>query len=118
MSDGRIRKAGSEAAKGAAISLLEPEQVKRLVDAAARPDNKIDLSAPDAPEVTDWSGAVRGKFYKPVKALKSLRLDADVLAWFQAQGTGYQTRINEVLREAMLRGLVGSKPKRAGRKGG
>jgi uncharacterized protein (DUF4415 family) len=32
------------------------------------------------------------------KALVSLRLDADVLAWFKAQGRGYQTRMNEVLR--------------------
>jgi uncharacterized protein (DUF4415 family) len=27
-----------------------------------------------------------------------LRLDEDVLAWFRAQGPGYQTRINAVLR--------------------
>ncbi len=32
------------------------------------------------------------------KASVSLRLDADVLAWFKAQGPGYQTRINAVLR--------------------
>jgi uncharacterized protein (DUF4415 family) len=37
---------------------------------------------------------------KPVrsKASISLRLDADVLEWFKAQGPGYQTRINAVLR--------------------
>jgi uncharacterized protein (DUF4415 family) len=34
----------------------------------------------------------------PRKASISLRIDADVLAWFKAQGTGYQTRINAVLR--------------------
>ncbi len=34
----------------------------------------------------------------PPKASISLRLDADVLAWFKAQGPGYQTRINAVLR--------------------
>ena len=28
----------------------------------------------------------------------SLRLDADMLAWFRAQGRGYQTRINAILR--------------------
>ncbi len=28
----------------------------------------------------------------------TLRLDADVLDWFQASGKGYQTRINAVLR--------------------
>jgi uncharacterized protein (DUF4415 family) len=34
----------------------------------------------------------------PTKALVSLRVDQDVLEWFKAQGTGYQTRINAVLR--------------------
>ena len=34
----------------------------------------------------------------PSKALVSLRVDQDVLAWFKAQGPGYQTRINSVLR--------------------
>ena len=34
----------------------------------------------------------------PPKALISLRVDADVLAWFKAQGAGYQTRMNAVLR--------------------
>jgi uncharacterized protein (DUF4415 family) len=33
-----------------------------------------------------------------LKAHASLRLDADVLAWFRAQGRGYQTRINAILR--------------------
>lgn len=34
----------------------------------------------------------------PPKAAISLRVDADVLDWFKAQGPGYQTRINAVLR--------------------
>jgi uncharacterized protein (DUF4415 family) len=34
----------------------------------------------------------------PSKSLVSLRVDQDVLAWFRAQGPGYQTRINSVLR--------------------
>ena len=32
------------------------------------------------------------------KASISLRVDQDVLEWFKAQGPGYQTRINTVLR--------------------
>ncbi len=32
------------------------------------------------------------------KKLLSVRLDADVLEWFRAQGPGYQTRMNAVLR--------------------
>jgi uncharacterized protein (DUF4415 family) len=34
----------------------------------------------------------------PPKQSVSLRLDADVLDWFKSRGTGYQTRINAVLR--------------------
>jgi uncharacterized protein (DUF4415 family) len=64
------------------------------------PDDEIDLS--DAPEVKDWSGAVRGMLYKPVKQQLTLRLDADLVAWFKthaADERGYQTRINRALRE-------------------
>jgi uncharacterized protein (DUF4415 family) len=41
------------------------------------------------------------KYYKPLKKAVTLRLDADVLAWFKKQGRGYQTRINRALRKAM-----------------
>jgi uncharacterized protein (DUF4415 family) len=42
----------------------------------------------------------------PRKEAVSVRLDTDVLAWFRAQGPGYQTRIN-----AVLRGFVDAKQK-------
>jgi uncharacterized protein (DUF4415 family) len=63
-------------------------------------DDTIDLS--DMPEVQDWSGTQRGQFYKPKKLQKTLRIDADVLAWFEAQGPGHLTRMNRALRAAML----------------
>ena len=34
----------------------------------------------------------------PAKTSISLRVDASVLNWFKAQGPGYQTRINAVLK--------------------
>ena len=40
----------------------------------------------------------RGLKPAPSKSLVSLRLDQDVLEWFKAQGSGYQTRMNAVLR--------------------
>jgi uncharacterized protein (DUF4415 family) len=40
----------------------------------------------------------RGLKPVPPKASIALRVDADVLEWFKAQGPGYQTRINAVLR--------------------
>ena len=63
-------------------------------------DEDIDLS--DIPEITDWSNAVVGKFYRPVKQSLTIRLDADVIAWLKSQGSGYQTRINSLLRNAMV----------------
>jgi uncharacterized protein (DUF4415 family) len=40
----------------------------------------------------------RGLNPVPGKELISLRIDQDVIEWFKAQGPGYQTRINSVLR--------------------
>jgi uncharacterized protein (DUF4415 family) len=40
----------------------------------------------------------RGLKPVPPKASVSLRIDADVLEWFKMRGSGYQTRINAVLR--------------------
>ena len=44
-------------------------------------------------------------YYRPIKKLVTLRVDADVLAWFKKPGTGYQTRINEALRKTMESGI-------------
>ena len=55
-------------------------------------DREIDTT--DIPPALDWSKAVVGKFYRPVKKPLTIRLDADVLAWLKGQGKGYQTRIN------------------------
>jgi uncharacterized protein (DUF4415 family) len=42
-----------------------------------------------------------GVLYKPIKKPVTLRLDADVVAWFKKSGRGYQTRINRSLRKLM-----------------
>ena len=42
------------------------------------------------------------RFYRPIKKPVTLRLDADIIAWFQRQGRGYQTRINRALRALMM----------------
>jgi|HubBroStandDraft_5_1064220.scaffolds.fasta_scaffold392842_2 uncharacterized protein (DUF4415 family) len=62
-------------------------------------DREIDTT--DIPPVLDWSKAVVGKFYRPIKKPLTIRLDADVLAWLKGQGRGYQTRINALLRGSM-----------------
>jgi uncharacterized protein (DUF4415 family) len=77
---------------------LSPEQETELAGLATMPDEEIDTR--DIPERFDW----RGVFYRPIKQQITLRLDADLIAWFKEhgeapQGSGYQTRINRVLRE-------------------
>jgi uncharacterized protein (DUF4415 family) len=84
---------------------LSPELLAQLQAAAALPDVQINTEDPDAPEVTNWTDALRGRFYKPRKVQKTLRIDADVLAFYEAQGPGYLTRMNRDLRAAMLRTL-------------
>jgi uncharacterized protein (DUF4415 family) len=43
-----------------------------------------------------------GKFLKPTKKSVTIRLDADVIEWLKADGRGYQTKANRLLRHAML----------------
>jgi uncharacterized protein (DUF4415 family) len=81
---------------------LTPKILAELEALAAMPDDTIDLS--DMPEVTDFTGWVRGKFYRPVKKQVTVRLDADVLEYFKAKqggARGYQTAINAALRKVV-----------------
>ena len=55
----------------------------------------------DVPKRVPGPDAVRGRFYRPVKRAVSIRLDADILAHFASGGPGYQTRINDTLRQVM-----------------
>ena len=82
------------------MSKVYNKQAKELRDLEKMIQKDIDLS--DLPEVRDWAGAVVGKFYRPIKKPLTLRVDADVLAWLKSQGKGYQTRINQILRTAMM----------------
>ena len=77
-----------------------PSLEAQMANLKQKSDDEIDFS--DIPEILDWSNAVRGKFYRPLKEQVSIRLDADVLAWFRNKEEKYQTAINSVLREYML----------------
>lgn len=82
---------------------LPPEQQAEIDALADLPDDQIDTQ--DIPEVSDWSGAKRGLFYRPIKQQITLRLDSDIIAWFKSRmprGEGYQTDINRVLREYIV----------------
>jgi uncharacterized protein (DUF4415 family) len=88
--------------KTLADSPMTPARKRKLAQLAERPDAEIDFS--DIPPLNEsfWRNAVRNPFYRPVKQQLTVRLDADVVAWLRQQGKGYQTRLNSVLREAML----------------
>jgi uncharacterized protein (DUF4415 family) len=76
------------------VSEKQADELRRL---AQQDEEAVDTG--DIPEITNWEDAVRGRFYRPVKEQVTLRIDADVLAWFRAGGNKYQTRINAALRE-------------------
>ncbi len=80
---------------------LPPKLRADLKVLAAMPESEIDTA--EMPPITDWSHAVRGSFYRPIKRPLSLRVDADIVDWFQRQGQGYQTRMNLALREYVER---------------
>jgi uncharacterized protein (DUF4415 family) len=79
---------------------LTKEQKRDIQAIAAKRDEDIDFS--DAPPALDWSEAQVGKFYRPTKKPVTMRLDSDVIAWLKADGRGYQTKANWLLRNAML----------------
>jgi uncharacterized protein (DUF4415 family) len=69
----------------------------------AMTDEDIELS--DVPEISTemFARAVVRRGLKPVlrKAQITLRVDSDVLEWYKKQGSGYQTKINTLLRAYM-----------------
>ena len=83
------------------LTEAQENDLKRL---AALSDDEIDTS--DIPELADAQLAEmqRPEYFRPVKKQITARLDADVLAWLKAGGKGYQSRMNAILRQAMLSG--------------
>jgi uncharacterized protein (DUF4415 family) len=84
----------------------KPEMLARLKRLAAMPDSEIDYS--DIPRMTEeqLGRMLPLREYLDVRHKKerlTVRIDKDVVAWLRSQGEGgYQTRLNNVLREAML----------------
>ena len=59
-----------------------------------------DIDFRDIPELGD-DFFKRAELRLPAKQAITIRVDADVLAWFKGQGKGYQTRINKLMRAFM-----------------
>ena len=84
---------------------LTDKQQSELESLSQKADGEIDFEDIAPLGDTFWSAATRGRFYRPVKTQASVRIDADVLEWLKAPGKGYQTRLNAILRAAMMREL-------------
>ena len=80
---------------------MSARERKELAALEKMADSAIDTS--DIPEITDWSKAQVGRFYRPIKQPVTIRLDADVIAWFKETAPQYQTAVNKVLRDYMER---------------
>ena len=74
-----------------------PRVEEQLEALATMKDEDIDFS--DIPEIRDFAGFERGKFFRPIKKPVTLRLDADVLEWFKRKHPKYQSAINTALRQ-------------------
>ena len=79
-------------------SAEDQAMLERLVNLSDEDIDTVDI--PEAP-AENWAFAKRPGLYRPVKRHVTMRLDADVIEWFkaQAQGRGYQSEINRVLRK-------------------
>jgi uncharacterized protein (DUF4415 family) len=89
--------------------VLTDEQKAELEFLATMRDDEIDFSDISSSKLGEWDNAVRGRFYKPIKKQMTVRIDVDVLEWLKTLGKGYQTRLNSILREAMLHSLLHEK---------
>lgn len=94
--------------------VLTARQRKELEALSTLPDHRIDTSdIPELPSSVLQREGVIGKFYRPIKKPVTIRLDADVIEWLKADGKGYQTKANALLRDRML--TETTTPKRARR---
>ncbi|MDR1804172.1 MAG: BrnA antitoxin family protein [Treponema sp.] len=75
------------------ISELQNFQTKDFTDCPVQTPEQLQEFKPKYPDA---------RLYKPIKKTVQIRLDADVLEWLKQAGPGYQTRVNAILRQAML----------------
>lgn len=102
---------GKREAETGASATATGDPATELAALAALPDDAVDTS--DIPELAEdfWKDAKRGVFYRPVKQMLTIRVDADVIDWFRrhaGQDGRYQTRMNLALRDYMRRHAGGA----------
>jgi uncharacterized protein (DUF4415 family)/uncharacterized DUF497 family protein len=85
------------------LPALTAKQRAEIAALAAQTDQKIDKSDIASLGKDFWKNAASNPFYKATKQSTTVRLDSDVLQWLKSGGSGYQTRLNAILRNEMLR---------------
>ena len=75
------------------IAELQDFQTKNFTDCPVQTPEQLQEFKPKYPDA---------RLYKPLKKTVQIRLDADVLEWLKQGGSGYQTRANAILWQAML----------------
>ena len=84
----------------------KPKKAKRK-KLRPRPEKIGDLHASvedDLLLLADREAGAQARWNRPRKRRISLRVDVEVVDWFQSKGPGYQTRINRILRRVMMEG--------------
>ena len=84
------------------LSPLSEEEISRLEKLEAHPDDDIPELTPEQLASAKPAYIAHPEWFRPKKVDVHLKIDVDVLEAFKAQGKGYQTRINEVLRKAVF----------------
>ncbi len=81
--------------------LLDPKKPRALTPQEARRLDATPIDYSDIPPLGDEFFTKARAEWPPAKHQLTIRLDEDVLKWLKANGRGYQTRINRILRAAM-----------------
>ena len=96
-----INKQNTDPGNPLALTKAQETQLKTIPKKQDKNINHSDNAPID--ETKHWyKAAEHPAVYRPIKKPTTIRLDADVLEWLKSKGKGYQTRINKILREAML----------------
>ena len=82
---------------------LTARQRAELEELAEMRDDQIDYGDVPPLDARMLQRAVRAGMYRPRKQQLTLRVDRDVIAWQRSKGNGYQSRINSILRQAMVK---------------
>ncbi len=80
---------------------LDPKKPPRLKQDERRRLNEDPIDYSDIPPLGDEFFAKVNAAWPPSKQQLTIRLDTDVLKLLKANGRGFQTRINRILRAAM-----------------